>query len=58
MAKKAEVTEVVSEPIEHTQSTEIVSVEVVKGFNGLEVGAVVEVSANVASILTSKGLVK
>jgi hypothetical protein len=56
MAKK--VIEEKSEPVEHTQSTEIVSVEVVKGFNGLEVGAKVEVSANVASILTAKGLVK
>jgi hypothetical protein len=43
---------------EFSQSTEIVTVEVVKLFKGLEVGMVVEVSKNVAEILTNKGLVK
>lgn len=46
------------EAVEFSQSTETVSVEVIKAFKGLEVGAVVEVSKNIAEILTSKGLVK
>jgi hypothetical protein len=46
------------EVVEFSQSTEIVTVEVVKPFKGLEVGTIVEVSKNVAEILTNKGLVK
>jgi hypothetical protein len=59
MAKKQKETTTTSvEVVEFSQSTEIVSVEVVTAFKGLEVGEVVEVSKNVAEILTSKGLVK
>jgi hypothetical protein len=46
------------EVVEFSQSTEIVNIEVVKPFKGLEVGSVVEVSKNLAEILTHKGLVK
>jgi hypothetical protein len=55
---KKETTTASVEAVEFSQSTDIVSVEVVTAFKGLEVGQIVEVSKNVAEILTSKGLVK
>lgn len=61
MAKKVNIEETQSasiEAVEFSQSTEIVMVEVVKAFKGLEVGATVEVSKNIAEVLTFKGLVK
>ena len=47
-----------SEAVEVTQSTKEVEVEVIQEFKGLKVGDKVKVSANVAAILTNKGLVK
>lgn len=46
------------EAVEFSQSTEIVIVEVVEAFKGLEVGMQLEVSTNIAEILTHKKLVK
>lgn len=47
-----------SEAVKVTQSTKEVEVEVIKDFKGLKVGTKVIVSANVAELLTNKGLVK
>jgi len=60
MAKKVkEETHTASiEAVEFSQSTEIVIVEVVEAFKGLEVGEKLEVSKNIAEILTHKKLVK
>jgi hypothetical protein len=60
MAKKVkEETQSASiEAVEFSQSTEIVIVEVVEAFKGLEVGEKLEVSKNIAEILTHKKLVK
>jgi hypothetical protein len=60
MAKKVkEETQTASiEAVEFSQSTEIVIVEVVEAFKGLEVGEKLEVSKNIAEILTHKKLVK
>jgi hypothetical protein len=60
MAKKVEKeTQSASiEAVEFSQSTEIVIVEVVEAFKGLEVGVKLEVSKNIAEILTHKKLVK
>lgn len=60
MAKKVkEETQSASiEAVEFSQSTEIVIVEVVEAFKGLEVGEKLEVSKNIAEILTYKKLVK
>jgi uncharacterized protein YaaR (DUF327 family) len=60
MAKKVkEETQTASiEAVEFSQSTEIVIVEVVEAFKGLEVGEKLEVSKNIAEILTYKKLVK
>lgn len=60
MAKKVkEETQSASiEAVEFSQSTEIVIVEVIEAFKGLEVGMQLEVSKNIAEILTYKKLVK
>jgi hypothetical protein len=55
---KKETTTASVEAVEFSQSTELVSVEVIVSFKGLEVGQIVEVSQNIAEILTFKGLVK
>lgn len=55
---KKETTTASVEAVEFSQSTELVSVEVIVAFKGLEVGKIVEVSQNIAEILTFKGLVK
>lgn len=47
-----------SEAVKVTQSTKEVEVEVIKDFKGLKAGDKVTVSANVAELLTIKGLVK
>lgn len=47
-----------SEAKQVTQSTKEVEVEVIKDFKGLKAGDKVTVSANVAELLTIKGLVK
>ena len=47
-----------SEAVKVTQSTKEVEVEVIKDFKGLKAGDKVTVSANVAELLTNKGLVK
>jgi len=47
-----------SEAVKVTQSTKEVEVEVIKDFKGLKAGDKVIVSANVAELLTIKGLVK
>lgn len=47
-----------SEAVKVTQSTKEVEVEVIKDFKGLKAGNKVTVSANVAELLTNKGLVK
>jgi hypothetical protein len=60
MAKKVEKeTQPTSvEVVEFSQSTEPTMVEVIVAFKGLEVGTKLEVSKNVAEILTHKKLVK
>jgi hypothetical protein len=55
---KKETTTASVEAVEFSQSTELVNVEVIVAFKGLEVGQIVEVSQNIAEILTFKGLVK
>ena len=51
-------TETTSEAVKVTQSTKEVEVEVIKDFKGLKAGDKVTVSANIAQLLTNKGLVK
>ena len=60
MAKKVEKeTQSVSiDAVEFSQSTEPTMVEVIVAFKGLEVGTKLEVSKNIAEILTYKKLVK
>lgn len=47
-----------TEAVKVTQSTKEVEIEVIKDFKGLKAGDKVTVSANVAELLTNKGLVK
>ena len=47
-----------NEAVKVTQSTKEVEIEVIKDFKGLKAGDKVTVSANVAELLTNKGLVK
>jgi hypothetical protein len=60
MAKKVkEETQSASiEAVEFSQSTEPTMVEVIVAFKGVEVGTKLEVSKNIAEILTYKKLVK